>query len=136
MGVSTGTSYNVAPQPSVVAQTRPMPASASLAFVLLLSHAVIDFLEQIVVLAALGVVRFEFECLVVRFPRFFKLAFVFVRDGEIVVGGRVARVELDGFFPAIDGFAPETALRDVDAEINLRARFIALVGECRRRKRR
>src|SRR6516164_4189122 len=59
IGVSTGTSYIDAPQPAAAAQTNVRPTSASLAFVLLLSHAVIDFLEQIVILPDLGVVRIE-----------------------------------------------------------------------------
>src|SRR5512138_3419696 len=97
MGVSTGTSYSSAPHDAVnAAHTTARPASASLASVFLLSHAVIDFLEQIVVLADLRVVRLELQRLVVRLARLVEQAFVFVRDREIVVGGGVLRIELDG----------------------------------------
>ena len=50
----------------------------------------------------------------------FELTLVFVRDGEVVEGGRVGRVDLHGSFPAVDRLAPETALRDVDPEFDLR----------------
>src|SRR5215831_4757636 len=132
IGVSTGTSYSDAPQPAAAAQTNVRPTSASLAFVLLLSHAVIDFLEEVVVLPDLGIVWFERKRFVVRLAGLFELAFVFVCNRQIVVGGRVTRVQFDRLLPAIDRLTPQTTLGDVDAEIHLRTGLVAFVGECRR----
>src|SRR5262245_5337686 len=70
----------------------------------------IDFLEQFVVLPNLGVVRFEREGLFVGLAGFVELSFVFVRDREVVVRRGISRVELDGFFPPVDGFAPQPSL--------------------------
>src|SRR5262249_8753279 len=136
IGVSTGTSVSDAPQPAAAAHTKVRPASASLAFVLLLRHAVIDFLEQIVVLPDLRVVRIEFQRFVVRLPGLFELPFVLVRNRQVVVRRGVLRVEFDGFFPAIDRFTPQPALRDVDAEIHLGTGFFAAVGKRRHRRQR
>src|SRR5579872_1287825 len=87
----------------------------------LAARPVIDFLEQLVVLTDLGIVRIELERSLVRLAGFVELPFVFVGDREIVERGRVGRVELRRFLPAVDRFAPETLLRDVDAELDLRS---------------
>ena len=92
---------------------------------------VIDFLEQLVVLTDLRVVRIELERFLVRLARFVELTFVLVGDRQVVERGGVGRVDLDGFFPAVDGFAPEAALRDVDAELDLRLGVAARVRERR-----
>ena len=42
-----------------------------------------------------------------------------VGDGEVVERGGVGRVDFDRPLPAVDRLAPETALRDVDAELRL-----------------
>ncbi len=59
--------------------------------------------------------------LLVGLPRLVELALVLVADGEIVERGGVGRVDLDRLLPAVDGLAPEPPLRDVDAELDLRA---------------
>src|SRR4051812_38215509 len=92
----------------------------------------IDFLEQFEVLANLQIVRLEFSRLLVRLARLIELAFVFVSDSEVVEGGRIRRVDLDGLFPPVNGFAPEAALRDVDAECDLRLGVVTRVGDRRR----
>src|SRR5581483_7942587 len=74
----------------------------------------------------------ELERLLVRLARFLQLSLVLVADGEIVVRGSVRGIDLRCFFPAVDRFAPETALRDVDAERHLRFRVAFRVGERRR----
>src|SRR6267378_8538055 len=101
------------------AASAPPTASANLRFVFSRTRAVIDFLEELVVLSHLRVVRVEFERLLVRFARLFELALVLVGNREIVEAGGVGRVDFHGFFPAVDSFAPEAALRDVDAELHL-----------------
>src|SRR6185503_2511363 len=113
-----------APQASV--------ASAPLLF-FALAGPVIDFLEQLVVLADLRVVRVQFERFLVGLSGLVELPFVLVGNRQVVVGGDVGRVELGGLLPAIDGFAPQTALRDADAELDLRTGVAARVGERRRR---
>src|SRR5437762_3477385 len=97
-------------------------ASVTLRLVFLFAAAgpVIDFLEELVVLLNLRVVRIELERPLVGLARLFELPFVLVRNREIVEGRRIARIELGGFLPAVDRFAPEPALRDVDAEFDLR----------------
>src|SRR5437899_8644681 len=92
---------------------------------------VIDFLEQLVVLTDLSVVRIELEGTLVRLAGFVELTFVLVRNRQVVERGGVRRVDLGGFFPAVDGFAPEAALRDVDAEFDLRLGVAARVRERR-----
>src|SRR5262245_54116406 len=98
------------------------------------ARAVIDFLEQLVVLADLRVVRFELERFFVGVAGLVEHALVLVGDAEIVVRGGVCRVELDRFLPAVDRFAPEPALRHVDAEFHLRSRLAPRVGKCRRNR--
>src|SRR6266540_2669720 len=83
------------------------------------TRPIIDFLEQLVVLTDLRVVRREFQRLLVRLARFVELAFVLVSDREIVECLGVRRIELDGLFPPIDRLAPQTALRDIDPELDL-----------------
>ena len=56
-----------------------------------------------------------------------------VGDRQIVERGRVGRIDLDGLFPAVNRLAPQAALRDVDAELDLRLGVAARVGERRRR---
>src|SRR4051812_22047525 len=75
-----------------------------------LARAVIDFLEQLVILADLRVVRLDRQRFFVCFSRLVEQPFVFVRNREIVVRGSVRRIELDGFLPPVDGFAPQPAL--------------------------
>ena len=89
---------------------------------------VIDFLEQFVVLPNLHVVGLDFERLFVGLARFVELAFVLVGDRQVVERGGVGRVDLDGALPAVDRFAPEPALRDVDAEIDLGFRIAPRVA--------
>src|SRR5690349_13641395 len=71
---------------------------------------IIDFLEQLVVLSNLRVVGRQFERLLVGLARFVQLSLVLVRDRQVVVRLRVGRIKLDGFFPAVNRFAPEAAL--------------------------
>src|SRR4029079_19722526 len=66
--------------------------------------------------------------------RLVHLAFVLVTDREIVEGGGVGRVELGGFLPSVNRFAPETALCDIDAEAHPLAGLAAVVGMHRRRR--
>src|SRR3954468_15814516 len=100
IGVSTGTSYSSPPHAThTAAMIAARPARVSLLFVFRLNRAVIDFLEQIVVLSYLRVVRFERQRLFVGFAGFVELSFVFVGDSEIVEGRGVLRVELDGLLP-------------------------------------
>ena len=76
----------------------------------------------------------QFERLFVRLARLVELPFVLVRDGEIVEGRGVGRVELGRLFPAVDRLAPEPALRDADAEFDLGLGLAPRVGERRRRR--
>src|SRR6202035_4703594 len=92
------------------------------------ASAVIDFLEEVVVLANLRVVGLQRQRLVVRPAGLVQLPLVLVSDREIVVSLGVFRIELDGFFPAVDGFTPQAPLGDVDAEVNLRSCVGASVG--------
>ena len=95
------------------------------------ARAVIDFLEELEVLTNLRVVGLELERLLVGLARLVELAFVLVGDREVVERGGVGRIDLDRSFPAVDGFAPEAALRDADAERDLLLRVAPRVGERR-----
>src|ERR1700687_4680976 len=95
------------------------------------ARAVIDFLEELKVLPNLHVVGVEVERFFVGLARLVELAFVLVRDGEVVMGGGVRRIDFDRLLPAVDRFPPETALRDADAERALLLRVAAGVGEYR-----
>ena len=57
---------------------------------------------------------------------------VLVGHGEIVEGGGVGGIDRDRALPAVDGFAPEPLLRNVDAELNLRLGVTPCVGVRRR----
>src|SRR5437899_7445010 len=117
-----------------MAALRSVNPTLRLVFFLAGARPVIDFLEELEVLLNLRVVWFELDGFLVGLPRFVELAFVLVRDRQIVVGGGVGRVEFGRFFPAVDGFAPEPALGHVDPEFDLRLRVGARVGERRRRR--
>src|SRR6185503_21230750 len=99
-----------APQASV--------ASAPLLF-FALAGPVIDFLEQLVVLADLRVVRVQFERFLVGLAGLVELPLMLVGNRQIIVGGDVGGIELGGLFPAVNRFAPQAALRDADAELDL-----------------
>src|ERR1043166_3650265 len=129
IGGSTGTSYSSPPQ---AAANAAATSAAARLLLFRLDGAVIDFLEQIVVLADVRVVRIERERLFVGLPRFVELPFVLVRNRQIVERGGVFRVEFDGFLPAVNRFAPQAALRAVDAELSLLARIGSRVGGHRR----
>src|SRR5262245_46230919 len=113
------------------ASSRRRPTTLRDALSVLGGRPVIDFLEQLVVLTDLSVVRIELEGTLVRLAGFVELTFVLVRNRQVVERGGVRGVDLGCFFPAVDGFAPEAALRDVDAEFDLRFRVATRVRECR-----
>src|SRR5205823_5913192 len=94
---------------------------------------IIDFLEALVVLTGLRIVRVELERSLVGLARFVELSLVLVADREIVEGRRVGRIDLRRFLPAIDRLAPQSALRDADAEVDLRLRVLLRISERRRR---
>src|SRR5436190_21781118 len=79
---------------------------------ILASRPIIDFLEKLVVLFDQRVVRLDFERFLVRDARLFEVAFVLVSNRQVVERLRVLRVDLRGALPAVDGFAPQAALRD------------------------
>src|SRR4051812_47636084 len=120
-GVSMGTSKKLVHALANVSTTR-------LAIVATL-RAVIDFFEQIVVLPNQHVLRIERDRLFVRLARIFESAFVLVPNPQVVPRGRVAGVCFDGLLPAIDRFFPETVLRDLDAEVDLRLGGRTGIGE-------
>ena len=66
-----------------------------------LAGPVIDFLEKLVVLTDLSIVRVELDRFLVRLARLVELALVLVGDREIVERRRVGRVELRSLFPAV-----------------------------------
>src|SRR6476469_3025588 len=120
MGVSIGISYESVPHAtSTIAVAAATSAAPSSLLFLALTRPVIDFLEQLVVLTNMGVVRLDLERPLVRLPRLVELPFVFIGNRKVIEGGRIARIDLGGPFPPVDRFAPEAALRDVDAEIDL-----------------
>src|SRR5260370_1398107 len=75
--------------------------------------------EPRVVAADVGIVRAEIERLLVfhKSPR--ELARGLERDGEVVVGARVARLLRDGLLEPERGFAPEPLARHLGAECDL-----------------
>src|SRR5918996_3057444 len=83
------------------------------------SRAVIDFLEQFVVLFDERVVRLELQRLLVRRASLVELAFVFVRNRQIIVRRRVGGINLRGALPAVDRLAPQPALRNGNTEFDL-----------------
>src|SRR5262245_33439845 len=93
------------------------------------ARSVIDFLEELVVLTDLGVVRRELESLLVRFASLVELSFVLVGNRQVIVGLGIGGIELDRFFPAVDRLAPQPALRDVDAELDLRFGVASRIGK-------
>src|SRR5262249_60894722 len=113
LGFSIGIWMSLVPDPiAIAAKAAETAASASLRS-FFCTRAVIDFLEQLVVLADLRIVRIELDRFFVRFAGLVELTLVLVRDREVVVGGGVRLVELDRLLPAVDRFAPEAAHRDV-----------------------
>src|ERR1700687_2948602 len=78
------------------------------------ARSIIDFLEEVVVLLDLRVLRVERERLFVGCSCLDELSFVFVCHGQIVESGRVRRVDLDRLLPSVDGLAPQTSLGYVD----------------------
>ena len=73
------------------------------------SRAVLDFLEQFVVLLDERVVRLELERRLAGGERLVEVAFVLVRDGEVVVRGGVGGINLRRALPAINRLAPQPA---------------------------
>src|SRR5262245_24614859 len=78
------------------------------------TRSVIDFLEQIVVLSNLCVLRIELQRLLVRLPGLLELPFMLVGHSEVVVGLGVAGIDFDCTFPPINGLAPQPASRHFD----------------------
>src|SRR5437879_5773249 len=109
MGVSIAISWYSGPQATRnVAMTAPTAAPANLVIVFLrLTGAIIDFLKELVILSDLRVAGLELEGSFVGFSGFVELPFVLIGDGEVVERRRISGVELDGFFPPVDGFAPQ-----------------------------
>src|SRR4030095_1134890 len=101
------------------AASAPTESTAILRLVFARTRSIIDFLEELVVLSDLGIVRVEFERFLVSLARLFEHTLVHVRNREIVESRGVGRIDLDGLLPAINCFAPEAALRHVDAELHL-----------------
>src|SRR5262249_35952561 len=106
----------------------PTAARPMLRLVFARAGSIIDFLEKLVVLSDLGIVRVELERFFVRFARFLELTLVLVGNREIVVGGGVGRIDLDRLLPPVDRLAPEAALRDVDPEFHLGLRVASRVS--------
>src|SRR5207249_4992932 len=106
----------------------------------LASRAVIDFLEELVVLLDRGVGGRELQRLLVRPTGLVQLAFVFVSNSEVIVRFGVARIDLDGALPTIDCLTPEAACGHCDTKLNLllgvvaRARAQRWRGEKRERQ--
>src|SRR5262249_52527524 len=99
------------------------------ALLVFLSGPIIDFLEELVVLADLGIVRIELERFLVRLARLLELSLVLVTDREIVVCGGVGWIDLSRLFPTVDRFTPEPALGDADPEFDLGLRvFLGVSG--------
>src|SRR5262245_26610810 len=106
MGVSIGISKEFVQAVASRTTTRLLSA--------LTGRAIIDFSEQLVVLLEQGVAGLELERPFIRRARLREIAFVFIRNGQVVVGGSVARIDLRCTFPTVDRFAPEPALRNGD----------------------
>src|SRR5204862_5645682 len=92
-------------------------------------RAVIDFVEQIVILPNEEVLRVELQRLFVRLLRFFETPLVFERDRQVVPRGRIRRIELHRLLPAIQSLVPQPVLRDLDAELDLRLGIRSFVRE-------
>src|SRR6187455_243718 len=115
MGVSVGISKEFVQ--AAASRTTPRLLSA------LTGRAIIDFSEQLVVLLDQGVTGLELERPFVRRACLREIAFMFVGNSQIVVSGSVARIDLCRLFPAVDRFAPESALRHRDAKLHLLLRI-------------
>src|SRR4029450_13409098 len=111
MGVSIGISKEFVQAAASRTTTRLLSA--------LTGRAIIDFSEQLVVLLDQGVTGLELERPFIRRARLREIAFVFISNGQIVVCGRVARIDLSGSFPAVNRLAPQPALRNRDSELDL-----------------
>src|SRR6185503_3155462 len=122
IGVSMGISKYATPQATDAHAAARMNASGKpfLRSFFLRGGSIIDFLEQLVVLLDLGVVWFQRQRLVVGLAGLIKLSLVLVGDGQIVPGRSVGGIDFDGLLPPVDRFAPQSALRDVDPELDLR----------------
>src|SRR5262245_48472339 len=123
IGVSMGISKYATPQATDAHAAARMNASGKpfLRSVFLRgARSIIDFLEQLVVLLDLSVVRFERQRLFVGLASLIELAFVLVGNGQIVPCRGIGGVDFDGLLPPVDGLAPKSALGDVDPEFDLR----------------
>jgi hypothetical protein len=89
----------------------------------------VDFLEELVVLADVLIFRCELECLLVGGASLVELALVFVPDREVIVGGRVRRIDLSRPLPAVNRFLPESAVGNLDAEGDEGASLASSVGQ-------
>src|SRR5262245_31041869 len=130
IGVSIGISKYATPQATdahAAARTNASGKPVLRSFFLRAARSIIDFLEQLVVLLDLRVVRFERQRLVVGLAGLIELSFVLVGDGQIVPRRSVSGVDFDRLLPPVNGLAPESALRDVDPELDLRLRVGARV---------
>src|SRR4029077_17778459 len=97
------------------------------------SSPIIDFLEELKVLTDLGIAGVYFASFFVGLPCLVELSFVLVANRQIVVGGRVGRVDLGSFFPSVDRLAPQALLRDIDTKGDLSFGIAAGVRIERRR---
>jgi hypothetical protein len=113
-GVSMGTSKKL---------VHPLTKASNVRLTIVATfRAVIDFFEQIVVLADEDVLRIERDRLFVCLSRVLESSFVLVRDTEIVPRGGIGGIEFYGFLPPIRRFLPQAVLRDLDPEVDLRLR--------------
>src|SRR5262245_30495102 len=126
MGVSIGTSYTSLHPLTASASARLMTAAAV--------RAVIDFLEELVILANELVVGLELERPLVRFPCLLELTLVLVGDRQVVEGRRVVRVDLRGLLPTVNRLPPETSLRDRNSELDVLLRLVSRVSLGQRRR--
>src|SRR3954453_5627579 len=92
-------------------------------------RAVIDFFEEIVILPDEEIFRVELQRLFVRLVCFLETPLVFERDRQVVPRGRIRGVELHGFLPPIQRLVPQTVLRDLDPELDLRLGIRSFVRE-------
>src|SRR3954466_16095468 len=92
------------------------------ALLVFLCGPIIDFLEELVVLTDLRIVRVELQRLLVGLARFVELSFVLVAGGRVVIGGGVTWIDLGGLLPGGDCLAPRTTLRGANSELHLRLR--------------
>src|SRR4029079_3304111 len=128
MGVSIGTSYTSLHALTVSASARLATTAAV--------RAVIDFLEELVILANELVVGLELERALVRLARLLELALVLVRDRQVVERRGVVGVDLRGLLPPVNRFPPEALLRDGDPELDVLLRgFPRVLGRRGRRHR-